>query len=338
MAQRLKFVQVQNRSLPISTSSDDAAITAVAFAPTDQSLPPYFLASSNTGTVASYNFRANDDGTLSFMKSSLVTLENAVNDVAISGDGLWFALAMENHAIKLYDSSTMREIWKMQTSLDGAMTACCIPVQSNIIIAGTSMGTIFVYDARMSRKIVRRLAPAHTNIVNGVSAHPDGSVFLTTGVDGIARVWDTTGPLLATIVGSEHRGLGSGEFSPNGRYALLGSLGDGSLGLWDLAHSGRLKCVRKYFRKNSKYSLKATFMDDGSAIVGGSEDGKLLAWDLSNTRVLAEYETSKPNHISVPLACAASKGLVAYGGIGNVSPFVARLVPKRPNDEFDSRN
>jgi len=218
----------------------------------------------------------------------------------------------------------LRDIDIISDSLDGAITSCCYSPQSNLLVAGSYEGLIHVYDARNARKMIRRLFPAHGCPVTSMSFHLDGTVFMSTGLDGIARVWDVAGPCLASLVGSSERGIGSGTFSPNGQYALLGALNDGALGLWDLAHSGRLKRVRKYPRQNTRYWMRAAFLENGH-IVGGCEDGRLCLWNSDTTTVVSEFDC-KTKGITVPLACATSKSFIVCGGIGLPVPCLMKLM------------
>lgn len=334
-----EFVDIPERSKSkeydeAASFSEGASVSALSLAASDSPLPPFFISGTNAGVVSLYNIRSSEPtteatlgGDVSFAWSHHSYFSDAINDVALSGDSSRTIVALEDGSLQLLDTATFSNVATMRTSVDGSMTSCCFTVQSNIIIAGTNSGTVFVYDARASRRVVRRHCPAHASPVSAVAAHPDGTVFLSAGVDGIARVWDASGPLLATIVGAEERGLGSAVFSHNGRYALLGSLADGYMGLWDLAYSGRLKCVRKYSRANTRWWMKAVFMEDGT-IVGGAEDGRMLAFDASSAKVKAEMEVARRKGITVPIACSASKGLVVFGGVGSAVPFMAKLVAK----------
>ena len=325
---RYTLIEVENRSSVLPSNHDQSAVSCVVFPVTDLSYPPFFLCGSNNGILSWYHVGM-DNSTPKNSKyiswSHQISLGSAINDVALCGDNLRAAIATEDGSVRLVDASSLKTIDILKSHSDGPATCVCFTPQSNVLIVGTYAGTILMYDGREPRKLIRRLSPAHATPVSAVASHPDGSVFLSTGIDGIARVWDSNGSLLATIVGSENRGLGSGLFSPNGRFALLGALADGALCLWDLAHSGRLKWVRKYPRLNSRYWMRASFME-GGIIVSGSEEGKLMAWDPSSTLVIAEYDSAKANGVHVPLACSATGPFVVCGGIGSALPIVLELI------------
>ena len=332
MAEPYSLREVEIRSTPrpgTEAENPEIAVSATVFAATDAEYPTFFMCGGNNGILNKYVVGFKDErtgsGSLFYSWTQQLVLGSGINDIALSGDSTHAAVAMEDGTIRLIDTNNLRQIDVLgTTNSDGPITCVCYTPQSNLLIAGTYAGTVHIYDGRAPRKLLKRLSPAHALPVSAVASHPDGSVFLSTGIDGIARVWDATGPLLATIVGSENRGLGSGVFSPNGRFALLGALADGSLGLWDLAHSGRLKWVRKYPRNNMRYWMRATFMKDGT-IVGGSEDGNIFAWDPCTTEVIARYDIAKSKGIKIPLACCASNSLILCGGMGSAYPVLLEL-------------
>ena len=314
----LRFEKIQEASQQGLNETSNSSISSISLPITDQTIPSYFICGRNSGSLSFYKIELER-----FCNHSSLRFDSAINDVNLSSDGLRALVSLEDSSLKILDISTMRIVENLELNADGACTSASYSPQANIIVAGTYEGSIHCFDARIPRALVRRLSPAHGCPVSSVSFHPDGSVFLSTGMDGLARVWDVLGPCLATLIGSSERGLGSGIFSPNGRYALLGALDDGNLGLWDLAHSARLKRVRRYKRSNLKYWMKAGFTETGY-IVSGSEDGNFLAWNSADSLVLSEVDT-KESGINIPLACSTSKNLVAVGGIGSHSPLLYKL-------------
>ena len=315
----------QNLAAAAGGSGSAVEVSCVAFPLTDNYRPSHFLCGRNSGVLSLYSIAETEQpDVVSFAVSSQMKFGTGINDVCFSGDGLRIALSLDDGSIRLIDSLSFREVDALEATIEGPSTCVCFSPQSNLLVAGTYGGAIHSFDARPPRQLIRKLSPAHGCPVSSVSFHPDGTVFVSTGLDGLARVWDSIGSCLCTVIGSQDRGLGSGIFSPNGRYALLGALDDGALNLWDLAHSGRLKRVRKYPRMNSRYWMRAGFTDTGD-VVGGSEDGHLMAWDASTATVLAEFDCKSSKGVTVPLACATSKSFVAYGGIGSANPYLLNL-------------
>lgn len=301
------------------------SVTCVALPVSDADSPSFFCCGRSSGSISVYDISSSSTYTERLCRK----FPSAVNDLCLATNSLLLAAVFEDGSIKIFRLSSssddgMREVFSAQPSKKHAATSCCFSPQTHLLVVGTGVGSVLVYDVR-NQQLVRKLCPSTQaqSPVSQVAFHPDGSVFLTTATDGLARVWDSTGPCLATLIGSSDRGLGSGVFSPNGRFALLGALeGEGLLGLWDLAHSGRLKRVRRYPRRNSKYWMRAGFDAKGN-VVCGDELGQLRCLDSATGR---ERGSVQLDSISVPVALATFQSHVVCGGLASSRPRLFLLV------------
>ena len=118
---------------------------------------------------------------------------------------------------------------------------------------------------------------------------------MSCGGDGLIRVWDTaTGQCLRTLVHEDTAPVTSVRFSPNGKFVLAWTL-DACVRLWNYVDG---RCVKTYQgHQNSKFSLSGAFgvyggdgtrMAKSAFVVSGSEDGRLVWWDVVSKDVLAE--------------------------------------------------
>lgn len=101
-----------------------------------------------------------------------------------------------------------------------------------------------------------------------------------------SRIWDAaTGQCLRTLVHEDNAAVVSVRFCPNGKYVLAWTL-DSCVRLWDYVEG---RCVKTYQgHRNEKYSIGGCFgaQADSAFIVSGSEDGRLLFWDVKSKEVL----------------------------------------------------
>ncbi len=174
--------------------------------------------------------------------------------------------------------------------------------KGNMLVSGSYDEAIFLWDVRSGRTM--RQLPAHSDPVGGVDFIQDGTMVCSCSTDGLIRIWDAgTGQCLRTLVDEDRKGVTSVRFSPNGRYVLGWTL-DGCVRLWDYV-GGR--CVKTYMgHVNKEFSLGGgigTYLSpDGTEhgfVVSGSEDGDVVAWDVSSKELLWRGEGHKDVVLSV---------------------------------------
>jgi len=256
-----------------------------------------------------------------------------VNDVTWSGDGVYLSVACEDGVVKVWDVNAEAFVTSFASAADEAATSVSSSPQSNIIAVGHYSGTVNTWDGRLPpSKKIRQYAKLHDGPVTSVKYDPDGTVFVTSGMDGLAIVVDTlTGVNLLKLLGSPDQGLCFATFSPNGRFLLMRSLDeDGIVTLWDIHETAKVHRSRRYSRKANRSNdkgiqhwMNCCFV--GDLIVSGFSDGTVVAWDSNRSEPLGEAQITKP--ITEPLAVAGSidGGWLACGGIGSNTPMICRL-------------
>jgi len=131
-----------------------------------------------------------------------------------------------------------------------------------------------------------RNLPAHSDPVTAAHFCRDGTLVVSGSYDGICRIWDAaTGQCLKTLIGEESAPVSFVKFCPNGKYIAVCTL-DSTIRLWNYS-VGR---VTKTFRghKNDEYCITSDFLvlDDKAWIVGSSEDGKVVVWDINERNIV----------------------------------------------------
>ncbi len=118
--------------------------------------------------------------------------------------------------------------------------------------------------------------------VINIAFSPDSQQVVTTGHDGIARVWDTqTGQLRADLVG--HKGIVQAAIfnSPGNRLLTISQ--DETARLWD-ASSGEELLVYSKIVPNTNgeaNTIPLSFDPSGQKVLGVAEEGQVLVWDAT---------------------------------------------------------
>lgn len=120
----------------------------------------------------------------------------------------------------------------------------------------------------------------HSGHVYGVSFSPDGKLLATTSKDGVARVWEHSGHLLATLTGHQGEVYGI-SFSPDGK--LLATTGeDGTVRLWSVAGE-----LLKTFTGHQGRVYDLSFTPSGNRLITTGEDGSVRLWQTESGQIAA---------------------------------------------------
>ncbi len=107
--------------------------------------------------------------------------------------------------------------------------------------------------------------------------HPDGSIIVTAGPDGVIQLWDAqTGSSVRRLVESAGE-IHAIAYSPDGVTLATGSL-DGTIRLWD-ASTG-VEGLSAAAQRGGIVSIAAP--SDGKTLLTCAEDGSLRRWDLES--------------------------------------------------------
>ncbi len=193
--------------------------------------------------------------------------------------------------------------------------------------------------------------PGQKQSIKALSFSPDGSLLLSTSLDGSIKLWraNATHPtrnLLHTfeVLSSGNNPAGlvkfySGIFSPDGKFILCG--GDhGIARMWyadpkDNANFGKLKQI--FVGHNDEDIINdLAFSDDGQLIITGSADNTVRLWDLNGNclKILADPGGAGKDVMSVAFYPKAPKDtLMVFGGtlVNNINVW------KIPKAEIKSR-
>jgi hypothetical protein len=173
----------------------------------------------------------------------------------------------------------------------------------------------------------RHQLKGHTERVNNANFSPDGKTIVTASWDSTAKVWDTSGKLLATLTGHTER-VYNANFSPDGKTIVTAS-SDKTAKVWD--SSGKELATLK---GHTKAVNNANFSPDGKTIVTASWDKTAKVWEwkglgeLLNTgcQWLKDYLVINPTELQQLEVCQTTLKLKA------AAPFLVQVGEKKAKD------
>nr|CAH8839683.1 unnamed protein product [Trichobilharzia regenti] len=193
----------------------------------------------------------------------------------------------KDYTIKLFDFSNP-SVKKAQRNIPEASPIRTLHFHpsGNFLLVGTQHKTLRLYDVQTCRCYVSAVPEdQHLSAVNMVRWSPNGTAFVTAGMDGSFKIWDGVSCRCVNTFEAAHDGapVCSVVFSRNGKY-ILSSGKDSAVKLWELA-TGR--CLITYTGAgtvgNQSHRSVAVFNHTEDYVLFPDEATKsLCCWDSRN--------------------------------------------------------
>ena len=213
--------------------------------------------------------------------SDLSTLRGhtgSVLSVAYRPDGMHLASAGADHAIKIWDAISGRELLTLQGHNQSIHCVAYSPDGKRLASASND-AAVKVWNIDDGHEAMT--LAGHRGPVKSVAFSPDGQRLASAGDDGTTILWNlTTQQKLFRL--QEHVGpVSSVAFSPDGMRLASGGH-DSSIRIWDTA-TGRTSLPMKG-HNNSVFSV--AFSPDGLRVASASYDESIKVWDAGTGREL----------------------------------------------------
>lgn len=219
----------------------------------------------------------------------LFDADDSVLCLAVSADGKTLAAGGCDRAVRVFDLSDGIENAKLDQTVENHadwVLGCALTADGKYLVTAGRDKTAKVWDLKAKESVVT--FPEHQNIVYGVAVKADGSAGFSVGADKQLRTWKPNGE------GKQVKGVGGhGDevfkiVAAPKTPMLATSSADKTVRLWNpdtLAAGKTLSGLTDYV-----YAL--AFSPDGTLVAGGSYDGSVAVWKVSDGSVVKTWNAS----------------------------------------------
>ena len=154
-----------------------------------------------------------------------------------------------------------------------------------------------------------REVPAHSDPVTGVDFNYDGTLMVSSSLDGLLRIWDTqSGHCLKTLFDKESPPVSSARFCPNGEWVgdasrsgseqLLRAPFQGLRTLVGIDFGAGTVCAGSMGVCKQLYSTSDTFVPclAGKFILSGSLDSTIRLWNFEQGQAVKHFKVGPLYH------------------------------------------
>jgi WD40 repeat protein len=228
----------------------------------------------NPNNVAAYSTGA--DGTLKFLTipaplaRPLPPHASDVGALTLSGDGSVVYSGGADKVVNVTQLLTGKPARPPLAGATGAITSVAVNANATLVGAGSADGRFLLWTPADGKVVAERLA--HAGPVTGLSVNPQNTQLLTSGGDGLIKVWPL--PLAPTRTLAHPDGVLAFAATPDGKRLITGGA-DKVLRSWDLAKNA----VERQFPGHKGGVTAVAVSANGQALVSGGANGMLRLWN-----------------------------------------------------------
>ena len=224
-----------------------------------------------------------------------------IRSVAYSPDGKRLVITDAYGKATIWNAETANEVLTLsghapgqtiETVWNGVTDAAYSPDGSLLATSGDDL-TINLWDATTGEKLHTLLGhlPGTTSVppfegVVAVAFNPQGTILLSAGADGTARLWDVRdGELLLKLDAHPSSVVTDVAFSPNSNDMITSGF-DGTAIVWDVTSGESLNVLSGH----SGPVMSVAYSPDGQYIATGGDDGTAKIWEAETGQMLLNLE------------------------------------------------
>jgi WD40 repeat protein len=198
------------------------------------------------------------------------TVAESVNDVAVSPDGRWIALAGRKFRVSAWPGDEPRFLGPPELL---QYSAAAFSPDSRRLAAAAFDGKatrIFVWDSPNGST-----APARTlnalGFTTALAFSDDGERLVASQTDGAVYIWDLSGDAVPLVLRGHPDGANGAAFSPDGSEVVSGG-SDGTVRVWRLEGSPKSVAIDS----GVGHIVAVAFTQDGTGVIAAGTDGSRM--------------------------------------------------------------
>jgi hypothetical protein len=219
----------------------------------------------------------------------LFDVDDSVLCLAISPDGKTLAAGGCDRAVRVFDlSKGLDKAELVQTVENHAdwVLGCALTADGKYLVTAGRDKTAKVWDLKAKESVVT--FPEHQNIVYGVAVKADGSAGFSVGADKQLRTWKPNGEGKQVKNAGGH-GEDVFKVIANPKLPMLAtSSADKTVRLWNADNLAAGKALAGL----TDYVYAVAFSADGEYVAGGSYDGGVVVWKVSDGSVVKSWNAT----------------------------------------------
>ncbi len=205
-------------------------------------------------------------------------------DADVNHDLSQVAMGGPQKMLRIYDTATGELQFDIKKHTDWIYAVAFSP-DGVLIASGDRSAGLCVWEASTGRPYLE--FNEHKGAINSIAWRDDSNVFASASDDGTVKLWDVVEGKAVKTINAHGGGVMAVRFDHQGRLVTAGK--DNRVKLWDA--SGNL--VRE-FPPMTEAVLEAAITHDGSRVIGGDWNGKVLITQSDAPEKQAEIAANPP--------------------------------------------